>query len=374
MPQGFRTVKRQLKDYAPEALRRELLASGLPGYRAEQIAGWLYQRDVDDFAQMTNLSQDLRDELARGWESRALEVEQLATSRDGTRKLALRARDGALIESVLIPEERRNTLCVSTQVGCPLACSFCATGALGFTRNLSTAEIVDQLCRSREVLDDDESLSNVVFMGMGEPLLNLPAVSEAIRILTHPKAFGLAPRRITVSTAGIVSKIRPLLELAPVNLAVSLHATTDAVRDELVPLNQKIPLAELLGALRSEPLINRRRPVFFEYTLLVGVNDSLEDARRLPHLLAGIPCKLNVIPMNAHADAPYRAPAKSVIDEFTAVLYAAGMRVTLRRSRGQDIDAACGQLARRGLDAGAEGGSEGPPGATGARESTHASS
>lgn len=341
--------KDQIKDYSPAALREKLLASGLPGYRAEQLMGWLYQRGVDDFAAMTDLSRELREQLERDWRTRALEIAQLATSRDGTKKLALKAADGAIIESVLIPEERRNTLCVSTQVGCPLACSFCATGALGFTRNLSTAEIVDQLCRSREVLGDDETVSNVVFMGMGEPLLNLPAVSEAIRILIHPKAFGLAPRRITVSTAGVVSKIRPLLELAPVNLAVSLHATTDAVRDVLVPLNKKVPLEELLGTLRNEPLIDRRRPVFFEYTLMAGVNDSLEDARRLPGLLDGIPCKLNVIPMNSHPDADYRAPSRAVIDDFTAVLHAAGMRVTLRRSRGEDIDAACGQLARRGL-------------------------
>lgn len=346
-PQGPR--KDQLKNYSPEALREKLAGSGLPGYRAEQLVGWLYQRGVDDFAQMTDLSRDLREQLGRHWRTRALEIVSLATSRDGTKKLALEAEDGAIIESVLIPEERRNTLCVSTQVGCPLACSFCATGALGFTRNLSTAEIVDQLCRSREVMDDGGTLSNVVFMGMGEPLLNLPAVSEAIRILIHPKAFGLAPRRITVSTAGVVSKIRSLLEVAPVNLAVSLHATTDAVRDELVPLNRKVPLEDLLGALRNEPLINRRRPVFFEYTLMAGVNDSLEDARRLPRLLDGIPCKLNVIPMNPHPDAPYRAPSRAVIDDFTAVLHEAGLRVTLRRSRGDDIDAACGQLARRGL-------------------------
>jgi 23S rRNA (adenine2503-C2)-methyltransferase len=343
-------LKDQLKGYSPEALRQKLVASGLPGYRAEQLTGWMYQRGVDDLAAMTDLSRELREQLARAWHTRALETQHLATSVDGTRKLALRARDGALIESVLIPEERRNTLCVSTQVGCPLACSFCATGALGFTRNLSTAEIVDQLCRSREVMDDDETLSNVVFMGMGEPLLNLPAVSEAIRILIHPKAFGLAPRRITVSTAGVVSRIRPLLELAPVNLAVSLHATTDAVRDELVPLNRKVPLDELLGTLRSEPLVNRRRPVFFEYTLMEGVNDSVEDARRLPQLLAGIPCKVNVIPMNVHPDSAYQPPPRAVIDDFTAILHQAGLRVTLRRSRGEDIDAACGQLARRGIE------------------------
>ena len=178
-------MSQHLKDYSPEALRKKLTECGLPGYRAEQLVTWFYQRGVDDLAEMTNLSRDLRAQLARDWRTRALETVELSTSRDGTRKFALVAEDGALIESVLIPEERRNTLCVSTQVGCALACSFCATGALGFTRNLSTAEIVDQLCRSREVLGDDETLSNVVFMGMGEPLLNLPAVSEACSPSRH---------------------------------------------------------------------------------------------------------------------------------------------------------------------------------------------
>jgi 23S rRNA (adenine2503-C2)-methyltransferase len=182
---------------------------------------------------------------------------------------------------------------------------------------------------------------------MGEPLLNLPNVLESIRILTDPKAFGMAPRRITVSTAGVLPKIRPLLEVGPINLAVSLHAPRDEVRDVLVPLNQKFPLADLLGALRGEELVNARRPVFFEYTLMDGVNDSPEDARMLPQLLRGIPCKLNVIPMNPHADAPYQPPPKPVIDRFTAILHEGGLRVTLRRNRGADIDAACGQLAAR---------------------------
>ena len=268
-------------------------------------------------------------------------------SRDGTRKLALETRDGKILESVLIPEERRNTLCVSTQVGCPLACSFCATGALGFTRNLTTAEIVDQLCRMNEVLDEDERVSNVVFMGMGEPLLNLPAVLEAIRLFTDQRAFAMAPRRVTVSTVGVLPQLDALLGFGPINLAVSLHATTDAVRDQLVPLNRRYPLAELLDALRRDERVNARRPVFFEYTLIAGVNDSVEDARRLPELLRGIPCKLNVIPMNAHVDSEFRPPAQPVVDRFTAELHAAGMRVTLRRSRGADIDAACGQLAAR---------------------------
>jgi 23S rRNA (adenine2503-C2)-methyltransferase len=247
-------------------------------------------------------------------------------------------------------------LCVSTQVGCPLDCSFCATGALGFTRNLGTAEIVDQLCRMREVLEGDQQVTNIVFMGMGEPLLNWPAVSAAIEILTHPKAFGMAPRRITVSTAGLVPKIHELLESAPINLAVSLHATTDEVRDELVPLNRRFPLATLLGALRDDPLVTPRRPVFFEYTLIEGVNDSIEDARRLPALLRGIPSRLNVIPMNPHADSHYRAPAREVIEAFTAEVHAGGLRVTLRRNRGSDIDAACGQLAARQLRVSTPGG------------------
>jgi 23S rRNA (adenine2503-C2)-methyltransferase len=184
-------------------------------------------------------------------------------------------------------------------------------------------------------------------MGMGEPLLNLPAVSEAIRLLTDPKAFGMAPRRVTVSTAGVLPQIAPLLEVAPIHLAVSLHATTNEVRDVLVPLNKRYPIEALLETLREEPRINRRRPVFFEYTLMEGINDSVEDARRLPGLLEGIPSKLNVIPMNPHPDAPYRPPPTEVIDRFTAELHRAGVRVTLRRDRGRDIDAACGQLANR---------------------------
>jgi len=336
-----------LKDYSPDALRARLESDGLPGYRADQLSAWLYQRGVEDLAAMTDLGVELRAQLAEKWETRALETAELLRSRDGTRKLALRASDGALIEAVLIPEEHRNTLCVSTQVGCPLDCSFCATGALGFGRNLTTAEIVDQLCRAREVLDPGERITNLVFMGMGEPLLNVPALLESIRILIHPKGFAMAPRRLTVSTAGLVPRIHELLELAPINLAVSLHATTDRVRESLVPLNRRFPLDVLLGALRADPLVSKQRPVFFEYTLMAGVNDSLEDAARLPGLLRGIPCKLNVIPMNPHPDSHYVAPSDEVVGRFTAEVHRGGLRVTLRRNRGTDIDAACGQLAAR---------------------------
>jgi 23S rRNA (adenine2503-C2)-methyltransferase len=354
LPSRNATRRPNLKDYALPALRDLCKARGWPAYRGDQIATWLYKNDVAVLDEMTNLPTELRSTLAADFDLSSLEIVTTQRSVDGTTKLLLGARDGAQIEAVLIPEERRQTLCVSTQVGCPLACDFCATGALGFTRNLTAAEIVDQVLLARRQLANDEILSNLVFMGMGEPLLNLPAVSEAIRIFTDPKAFGMAARRITVSTAGVLPQIAPLLEVAPIHLAVSLHATTDEVRDVLVPLNRRFPIEALLRTLREEPRINRRRPVFFEYTLMQGVNDSLEDARRLPALLEGIPSKVNVIPMNPHPDAPYRPPDPDVVDRFTATLHHAGVRVTLRRDRGRDIDAACGQLANRAAPEAAE--------------------
>jgi len=343
-----------LKDYALPALRDLCVSRGWPAYRGDQIATWLYKNDVNSLEEMTNLPAELRSVLAADFELSSLEVVMTQRSTDGTAKLLLRAMDGAQIEAVLIPEERRQTLCISTQVGCPLTCSFCATGALGFTRNLRASEIVDQVLLARKQLAPDEILSNLVFMGMGEPLLNLPAVSEAIRLFTDPKGFGMAPRRITVSTVGVLPQIAPLLEVAPIHLAVSLHATTDEVRDVLVPLNKRYPIAALLETLREEPRINRRRPVFFEYTLIEGVNDSVEDARRLPKLIEGIASKVNVIPMNPHPDAPYKPPPPEVVDRFTATLHEAGIRVTLRRDRGRDIDAACGQLANRAAGKAAE--------------------
>jgi 23S rRNA (adenine2503-C2)-methyltransferase len=340
-------MRPNLKDFSPGALRERFAAEGLPAWRADQVASWLYARGVEDPRAFTDLPSELRETLAERFETRALEVASLERSSDGTLKAALRAKDGVLLEAVAIPEEDRTTLCVSTQVGCPLACSFCATGTLGLTRNLSTAEIVDQLSRLRE-LAPERRITNVVFMGMGEPLLNLRAVIEAIRTLQHPKGFGLAPRRVTVSTAGVVPRIADLLAAVPVNLAVSLHATTDALRDVLVPLNKRFPLAELLGALRRIPQLSRRHPVFFEYTLMAGVNDAVEDARRLVVLLRGIPAKVNLIPMNPHAGAPYRAPEPDVASRFMGELVKGGLVATLRKSRGADIDAACGQLAGRG--------------------------
>lgn len=343
-----------LKNFSVETLREHLVSDGHAPYRADQIAGWLYGRGEDDLTRMTDLGAELRGLLADKWDTRALEIKGFDRSTDGTQKAILRAVDGAEVESVLIPEEGRTTLCISTQVGCAMGCTFCATGFLGFTRNLSTAEIVDQVCLMRSA-EPDRNITNIVFMGMGEPLLNLSSVIEAIRILIHPKAFAMAPRRVTVSTVGVTPKIEELLNAVPVNLAVSLHATTEEVRNRLVPLNRKFPLAELLQRLRTIPTVTRRRPVFFEYTLIAGVNDTEADARRLAPLLAGIPAKLNLIPMNPHSSSEFQPPDDATIDRFLRIVARTGMRVTLRRPRGEDIDAACGQLALRRTDRAPDG-------------------
>ncbi len=342
-----------IKDFSLENLRTRFHAEGLPRYRADQVSQWLYRRGIERFEDMTDLGLELREQLAATWTTSALEVVETQRSSDGTMKGVLRASDGARLEAVLIPESERMTLCVSTQVGCPLDCSFCATGKMGFVRNLSAAEIIDQVFRMRELLEGEESITNIVFMGMGEPLLNLPNVLEAVHILMNPKGFAYGCRRITVSTSGVVPKIRELLEAAPVNLAVSLHATSDAVRDVLVPLNKRFPLEALLGelsALMREGMFDKRHPVFFEYTLLAGVNDSEQDARRLLQMLRKIPSKVNVIPVNPHPGSEYRPPKEEVISRFMGVLARARMPVTLRRSRGSDIAAACGQLAQKAED------------------------
>jgi 23S rRNA (adenine2503-C2)-methyltransferase len=354
-----REARAHLKGHSIEALRERFAAAGIEPWRAEQVAAWLYARGVEDPAAWTDVSALLRTRFATEWERRALDVDAVSRSADGTVKARLRARDGALVESVLIPAGReapgppehqageRTTLCLSTQVGCPLACSFCATGALGFTRNLTVAEILDQVCRMRELLAPGQRLTNVVYMGMGEPLLNLPNVIESIRVLLHPKGFALGPRKVTVSTAGVVPKIGALLDAVPVNLAVSLHAAVDAVRDELVPINRRFPLETLIGTLARLDTVSPRRPVFFEYTLMRGTNDSLDDARRLAKLLRRVPSKLNLIPMNPHPDAPYEPPDEAATQRFLAALVQDGITVTLRRPRGTDIAAACGQLALR---------------------------
>ena len=331
----------------PDELRARFGADGFPAFRGGQIARWLYAQHERDFERMTNLPRNLRAELAAKWSARSLERVAVHAAADGTRKLVLATADGARIEAVLIPEERRQTLCVSSQIGCSLDCSFCATGRMGLGRNLRAEEIVDQVLHACELLDaDGKALTHVVFMGMGEPLLNLKNVVQALRVLVHPEGFGLAPRRITVSTAGVVPKLAELGEAVPVRLAVSLHATSDALRDELVPLNKRFPIAELLEACAKFPVAARDR-LSFEYALLAGVNDSDEDARRLARLALGARAKVNLIPMNEHPGSPYRRPDDARIDSFASELARAGVTATVRRSRGDDIYAACGQLGAR---------------------------
>jgi 23S rRNA (adenine2503-C2)-methyltransferase len=330
--------------YPSDELGQAFAADGLEPYRAGQIARWVYGRGVRDFADMTDLGAALRARLAEEWSTRALALESVHASRDGTRKLVLETGDGARLEAVIIPEERRRTVCVSSQIGCSLDCSFCATGRMGLGRNLRPEEIVDQVLLANEILAaEDERVSNLVFMGMGEPLLNLRSVVRAIRVLIGAPFLGLGARRITVSTAGVASKLAELAEAASVRLAVSLHATTNAVRDELVPLNRRFPLERLLEACRSYPL-ERGDRISFEYALIRGVNDSLDDVRRLVRLLHGVRAKVNLIPLNEHPGTPYRRTAEEDVDRFADALAKSHVNVTVRRSRGDDIYAACGQL------------------------------
>jgi len=330
--------------HTPGELRAAFTAEGLRAFRADQVVRWVYLRGVRDFEEMSDLGRELRRTLGQRWRTRALERSGLHESADGTQKLILRCSDGAVIESVVIPEGDRRTLCVSSQVGCSLDCSFCATARLGFVRNLSSDEIVDQVLQGLELLRvRGESLTHVVFMGMGEPLLNLANVSQAIRILIDPATIALSRRRITVSTAGVVPRIEELGRTLRVRLAVSLHAASDEVRDRLVPLTRRFPISELLEACRRYPLPRRDR-LSFEYALIDGVNDSPEDATRLAELLRGIPCKVNVIPLNEHPAAPYRRPGDDRVDAFVETLAARRVTVTVRQSRGDDIYAACGQL------------------------------
>ena len=323
---------------------------GAPKFRGEQIWRWVHGRMVDSIDEMTNLPKDLRAKLAEIATVGTLEVAEIQTSRDGTRKLRLTTRDGKSIESVIIPDGEKTTQCISSQVGCAIDCQFCATAKLGLSRNLEPGEIVDQVYRARKLLaevDPGRRITNLVYMGMGEPLHNYDNMIASLRILTHDLGAGMSQRRITVSTAGMVPRIEKLgrEDIRP-NLAISLNASSDEVRDEIMPINRKWNIEKLLGAIRAYPLEARRR-VTFEYVLLAGVNDSLADASRLAKLLRGIRCKVNIIPWNPHPDAPYQRPSAAAIDAFQNECKRLGLPTYLRTPRGDDIDAACGQLANR---------------------------
>ncbi len=327
-----------------EALTAEL---GQPLYRAEQLFRWVHGHGVTSTDAMTNLPAAFRARIRVG----TLELDQVQTSRDGTRKIRLLTRDSRAIETVLIPDGDKLTQCISSQVGCAFDCQFCATAKLGLMRNLDAGEIVDQVYRAKALVARDapgQRITNIVYMGMGEPLHNYDNVVRSIEILNHDLGVTLSLRRITVSTVGLVPGIEKLAQLyARPNLAISLNATTDEVRDQIMPVNRKWNIARLLGAVRAFPLEKRRR-ITFEYVLLAGVNDTLDDATRLAKLLEGFSCKVNLIPFNGHPAAPYRRPSPEAIDAFQQRVRACGLPAYLRTPRGDDIDAACGQLANRG--------------------------
>jgi len=338
-----------LLDYDRAGLRHWFVEHGHNAFRADQLLKWIYHQQQTDFAAMTNLGKSLRDWLQHHAEVRPPDILSEKHSSDGTVKWLFDVGAGNAIETVFIPEPKRGTLCVSSQVGCALNCSFCATGAQGFNRNLSTAEIIGQVWQAARRLGHERNgarrITNIVMMGMGEPLLNMPALLPALRLMCEDLAFGLAGRRVTVSTAGLVPAIAELSEAVDVSLAVSLHAAEDALRNELVPLNRKYPIAQLLAACASYSKGRVKRSVTYEYTMIDGVNDQPAQARKLVSLLQRVPGKINLIPFNPFPGSSYRCSSESAIAAFQQQLMAAGFVATVRRTRGQDIDAACGQLA-----------------------------
>jgi 23S rRNA (adenine2503-C2)-methyltransferase len=313
-------------------------------FRATQLLKWIYQEGVEDFAQMNNLSKSLRNYLAEHCIIGAPEIILEQKASDGTRKWVLEMGGGNRVETVFIPEENRATLCISSQVGCALACTFCSTAKQGFNRNLTTAEIIGQLYAAQKRLGAEKRISNVVMMGMGEPLLNFDNVVTAMNLMMDDFSYGLSKRRVTISTSGVVPSMYRLTEVCDVSLAVSLHAANDELRNVLVPINQKYPLKELMAACRDNVKLAPRRKITFEYVMLKDVNDSDQDAKTLIKLLKNVPSKLNLIPFNPFPNSLYECSSPERIERFRAILHNAGMVTTIRKTRGDDIDAACGQL------------------------------
>ncbi|HXD76043.1 MAG TPA: 23S rRNA (adenine(2503)-C(2))-methyltransferase RlmN [Vicinamibacterales bacterium] len=330
------------------ALEDALEERGHKRFHAGQIFRWMYKRGVIDAASMTDLSRELRETLARDFTIVTPSIVTRETSSDGTEKFLLRLQDGRQLESVFIPDTPAMTFCISTQVGCAMACAFCLTGKMGLIRNLSAGEIAGQVRVLAGALGMLDKKFNIVLMGMGEPLHNYDETMRALRILNDEHGFAISPRRVTLSTVGLLPALEKLAHepLMP-NLAISLHAPTDRLRGELVPLNRKYGVEEIIAACKQFPLTKRSR-ITFEYVLLAGVNDSPEDARKLSKLLAGVKSKVNLIPLNAAPGIPFERPSDEAIDRFAGVLADRGLLVSVRKSRGRDIRAACGQLIVEG--------------------------
>ncbi len=337
------SLRRDLRDLSFEELEKIVAESGEQPYRARQIAHWLYRRGVDSIDAMRDLPAALRAFLKHNFKISPFAVAAVHRSGDGTRKLLMRLADGEEIETVIIPADSRVTLCMSSQAGCAMRCGFCATARMGLHRNLTAGEIIGQIFAARLELAEGEEITNYVFMGMGEPLANYPRLLQTLRAMTSPWGMGISPRRITVSTVGLLPMMERLLADTSVNLAVSLHATTDEVRSRIAPINQRYPIRQLLDTCAKLPL-KRRSRITFEYVMLSGVNDSPADARRLVKLLAPLRAKVNLIFFNPFEGAGFSATGRPAVEAFQAILHKGNLTATIRESRGRDIAAACGQL------------------------------
>jgi len=346
--------KVNLLNFDRQGLETYFTEIGEKPFRATQLLKWIYQFGVDNFSEMSNLSKSLREKLADVAEIRLPETVTEQISEDGTIKWLLRLDSGNSIETVFIPEDGRGTLCISSQVGCALECSFCSTAQQGFNRNLTTAEIISQLVVANRALKciprNERVISNVVLMGMGEPLLNFDNVVKAINIMLEDNAYGLSKRRVTLSTSGVIPALDRLKEVCDVSLALSLHAPNDELRNELVPINRKYPIQDLLAACKRYISGETKKKVTIEYVLLDGVNDKPEHARQLVKLLKDLPCKINLIPFNPFPDSGYATSSNEAIERFKNIVVKGGLITTTRKTRGEDIDAACGQLAGKVLD------------------------
>ncbi|KZE32638.1 23S rRNA (adenine(2503)-C(2))-methyltransferase RlmN [Crenobacter luteus] len=342
-------MKTNLLDFNLAQLTEHFAAMGEKPFRARQVMRWMHQMGEADFDAMTDIAKSLRAKLQASAEVRVPELMTGQASSDGTRKWLLDVGTGNGVETVFIPEDDRGTLCVSSQVGCALECTFCSTGRQGFNRNLSTAEIIGQLWWANKAMGvtpkNERVISNVVMMGMGEPLANFDNVVSALNIMLDDHGYGLSRRRVTLSTSGLVPQMDRLREECPVALAVSLHAPNDAIRDVIVPINKKYPLGELMAACQRYLEKAPRDFITFEYVMLDGVNDRPEHARQLIELVKDVPCKFNLIPFNPFPNSGYQRSSNNAIHAFRETLQQAGFVVTVRKTRGDDIDAACGQLA-----------------------------
>lgn len=350
------TTKINLLGFSPSQMEAFFAELGEKKFRAQQMLKWIHQYGQSDFDEMTNMSKALRQRLSEIAEVRLPEVVYENTSKDGTRKWVMRLDGGSSIETVYIPEKDRGTLCVSSQIGCALDCSFCSTGKQGFNRDLTTAEIIGQVYVANMSFHEpgerrERKITNVVMMGMGEPLMNFDNVVGAMQLMMDDNAYGLSKRRVTLSTSGVVPMLDKLGDVIDVSLAVSLHAPNDALRNELVPINRKYPIKELLASVNGylQKLPDRRKATI-EYTLMDGVNDEPEHAEQLAQILQETPCKINLIPFNPFPHSGYERPSNNRVHRFRDILVNAGYVVTIRSTRGDDIDAACGQLVGRVQD------------------------